>query len=68
MFIDIPSHAFSLDPDGGYTSLVVKIEENQVPEDQCPTILANLEVRNHLLRIRVFRGSSLNMVFVSVLF
>ena len=33
-----------LDPDGGYTGIVIKIDKD-VPEDSCPQILANLQVR-----------------------
>ena len=47
----------SIDPDGGYKNIVVKIDKN-VPEDQCTEILKNLKVRpifqtrrnRHLLR------------------
>jgi hypothetical protein len=32
-----------LDPDGGYTGIVVKIDKD-VPEEFCPHILSNLQV------------------------
>ena len=36
-----------LDDDGGYTDLVVKIEDGDgaVPQDECPKILKNIRVR-----------------------
>ena len=32
-----------MDPDGGYTGIVIKINKD-VPEDLCPQILSNLKV------------------------
>ena len=33
-----------IDPDGGYTGLVIRIDKD-VPEELCPKILSNLQVR-----------------------
>ena len=33
-----------LDPDGGYTGIVIKIDKD-VPEELCPQILSNIQVR-----------------------
>ena len=35
-----------LDPDGGYTGIVIKIDK-EVPEEMCTQILSNLQVRTH---------------------
>ena len=35
-----------IDPDGGYTGIVVKISKT-VPESECPKILSNLKVRTY---------------------
>ena len=40
-----------IDPDGGYTGIVIKIDKN-VPEEQCPQILNNLKVRRDLAKVR----------------
>ena len=37
-----------IDPDGGYTGIVIKIDKD-VPEDLCPDILTNLKVRNFFI-------------------
>ena len=34
----------SIDPDGGYKGIVVKIDEN-VPETNCPQLLQKIQVR-----------------------
>ena len=33
-----------LDPDGGYTGIVIKIDK-EVPEEMCTQVLSNLQVR-----------------------
>ena len=40
----IPRSRIRMEPDGGYTKIVVKISKD-VPEKQCPTLLRNLKVR-----------------------
>ena len=43
-----------MDSDGGYTGIVIKIKDDgSVPEDECPKILANLQVR--LLRLNLYK-------------
>ena len=37
------SSQIHMDPDGGYTGIVIKINKD-VPEDLCPQILSNLKV------------------------
>ena len=51
-----------IDPDGGYTGIVVKISK-KVPENECPNILTNIKVRNFILietKVDVTINSSLN--------
>ena len=42
----IPRSRIRMEPDGGYTKIVVKISKD-VPEKQCPTLLRNLKVRTY---------------------
>ena len=49
MALTLAPSQIRVDPDGGYTGLVIKID-NEVPEDLCPQILSNLQVREQSLR------------------
>ena len=42
-----------IDPDGGYTGIVIKIDKD-VPEDLCPEILTNLKVRKFFFTFSLF--------------
>ena len=46
-----------LDPDGGYTGIVIKIDK-EVPEEMCTQILSNLQVRTHqfICREKKYKG------------
>ena len=46
-----------IDPDGGYTGIVIKIDKD-VPEDLCPEILTNLKVRKLCLLFHCFLGNA----------
>ena len=55
-----------LDPDGGYTGIVIKIDK-EVPEEMCTQILSNLQVRTHQFICRdkkILRRHSLQIMFV----
>jgi hypothetical protein len=41
---DLVVRAIQVEPDGGYTGIVIKINED-VPEESCSDILQNLQVR-----------------------
>ena len=41
--LSLSSSQIQMDPDGGYTGIVIKINKD-VPEDLCPQILSNLKV------------------------
>jgi hypothetical protein len=48
-----------LDPDGGYTGIVIKIDKD-VPEEFCPQILSNLQVRKICYPLRQDSGKTIS--------
>ena len=53
-----------IDPDGGYTGLVIRIDKD-VPEELCPKILSNLQVRLLLRWTNVCSSSRLGRTHLS---
>ena len=64
-FSVIQGSQIQMDPDGGYTGIVVKINKD-VPEDLCPQILSNLKV-SYVLESRYNHLYMLYLKFPSTL-
>ena len=52
-----------IDPDGGYTGIVVKIRKD-LPENECPLILENIKVRQ-ILFPRIYREPQRRFLFTT---
>ena len=47
LILGLKASQITIDPDGGYKGIIIKIDKN-VPEENCPKILSNLKVRKVL--------------------
>jgi hypothetical protein len=58
---DLVVRAIQVEPDGGYTGIVIKINED-VPEESCSDILQNLQVRPTKRKFLIWKMSSFDFI------